>query len=429
MAENAAEPPARRRWPRLPGRPRRPRRPLLLLAAAVLLLAGAGVAIALGGGDEPGGEPESSAQSSSAGGDGGAEPVAVEPVAGLGEAEQVDQVLLTGIEGSSLDDELAEAVGEHGLGGILIDSGNWPGEGEGRRLIDDLREAAEDNDVPPLIATAQEGGPYRELEDLAPDRTALEVGDEGSPEEVTKWAAESAAALRDAGFNLNLFPVADVATLDSFLADRAFSDSAALVTELTAAAIRGCKQEDLACAPAHFPGLGAATADTDRVPAGVSLDAPTLSRRDLPPFEAAFEEGAPAVVVSLASYAAYGDTTPAALSPEIVTGLLRDRLGYRGVAITDDLSAGAIRGSYEPGEAAVMALRAGADLVQVSNPDEVDDVREAIAAALEDGELSPGRLAQAVERVLRLKRRAGLIDAGEERSGGDRAGGGSTSEP
>ncbi len=416
MAESAEDSPGRRFT-----RPRRPSRAVALVAAVVLVLAGAGLAIALGG-EGGGSNPDSSAGSSSTTeqADSRPAPAQVVPVSGLSASEQIDQVLLAGIDGSKVDEEIVEQVGEHQLGGILVESENWPDREAGVKVVDGLRETAEEaGDVPPLIVAAQEGGRYRSLADLPPDRTELEVGDEGSPEEVTKWASESAAALRESGFDLNLFPVADVASLDSPLADRAFSDSTPLTTELTAAALRGCEEEELACAPLHFPGLGAANQDPSQAPAGVSLDAASLGQRDLPPFEAAFEEGAPAVVLSLAFYAAYSGTTPAALSPEVATGLLRERLGFEGVAITDDLNAGAISGSYEVGEAAVLALKAGADLIQISDPGDVEEARDAIAKALERGDLRPGRLAEAVERVLELKRELGLI---EEPGGGSRSG-------
>ncbi len=168
--------------------------------------------------------------------------------------------------------------------------------------------------------------------------------------------------------------------------------------------MRGCRAEGLACAPLHFPGLGAASGDTDSGPATVSLDAASLERRDLAPFRAAFDAGAPAIVLSLAFYAAYDPVTPAALAEPVATGLLRDRLGFDGVAITDDLGAGAVRFGYSVGKAAVAALDAGADLLQIGAPEDAIGVREAIVDAVASGELDRDRLAQAAGRVLELKR-------------------------
>ena len=400
------------------GSRRRPSRRVLIGAGLiVVLLAAVGAALLSAGDDEvccaP--DPETTRET-------GPRPELEEvgEVEGLDASQQIDQVLLTGFEGAKVEDEVLEEVRDHQLGGILIAAENWEGVSAGRKLVAGLGKVARQaGDVPPLIATAQEGGSGRSLDDLPPEKTQTQIADEGDPDAVTKWSEQAAEALADAGFDLDLFPVADVATLDSPLADRVFSDSTGLVAELTADALEGCEAAELACAPAHFPGLGAAAGDTATAPAGVALDEAALRSRDLPPFEAAFKSGAPAVVLSLAFYSAIDGTTPAALSKPIATDLLRRDLGFKGVAITDDLSAGAIRGSYEPGEAAVRALDAGADLIQISDPGDVAPARRAIEEALADGELEADRLAEAVGRVVELKRGSGLIeDEGGEGGGG-----------
>jgi beta-N-acetylhexosaminidase len=116
----------------------------------------------------------------------------------------------------------------------------------------------------------------------------------------------------------------------------------------------------------------------------------------------------PAVVLSLAFYAAYDSVTPAALSEPVATGLLRDQLGFAGVAITDDLGAGAVRSGYSVPKAAVAALAAGSDLIRIDAPEDQSGVVDAIAAAVDSGELDETRLQQAAARVLELKRVRGL---------------------
>lgn len=323
----------------------------------------------------------------------------------------VDQVLLLGFDGTDgTAPFLAEARGRQ-LGGVLIRSENWFGIDQGRALVESVRTAGElGGPVPPLIVASQEGGPYRSFADLPPEQTELEIGDTGKAGAARNWAEETGEALREAGFDLNLFPVADVATLDAPIADRAFSDDPLIAAELTAAAVRGCIDAKLACAPLHFPGLGAASQDTTRGPATVSLDAAALSARDLEPFRAAFAVGAPAVVLSLAFYAAYDPVTPGALAEPVATGLLRDELGFEGVAIADDLGSGAVRFGYASGEAAVAAIAAGADMLEISSPRDQDEIREALIAAVGDGSLSRDRLFEAAGRVLELKRSQGLVE-------------------
>ena len=329
----------------------------------------------------------------------------------LSTQQLVDQVLLLGFEGADAGIPFFEELRTRQLGGVIVGSANWPGAEAGRELIAAMREAATlGGPIPPLFVAAQEGGAYRAYADLPPASTELEIADAGSIEGVERWATETSAALAEVGFDLNLFPVADVATLDSPIADRAFSDDAALAAQLTAAAVRGCRAGGIACAALHFPGLGAASNDTSRGPATVSLDRAGLAARDLEPFRAAFAERIPAVVLSLAFYAAYDPITPAALVEPIVTDLLRRQLGFEGVAITDDLGAGAVRSGYAPREAALAALRAGADLVQLGSPEDQDGVRDALIQAVADGELERERLVEAASRVIELKRTADLLD-------------------
>jgi beta-N-acetylhexosaminidase len=351
-------------------------------------------------------------------GDGAAEHVAArgisEPVRQLvGELEvgdRVDQVLLLGFEGTDADGPIADELSHHHLGGVLFGPQNWLNREQGTRLVGALRATAlRSQRVLPLIIAQQEGGPYRSLTDLEPAQSQLDVGFTASTTAAEAWAREAGEDLRAAGIDLNLFPVADVATIDSPLADRTFSDDPQVAAAMTAAAVRGCRQARIACAPLHFPGLGAASQDTDEGPATVSLDPASLAARDVEAFRAAFAERAPAVVLSLAYYAAYDPVTPGALTPGVTTELLRDELGFEGLAITDDLSAGAITATYPAAFAAVEALRAGADLIQISRPSDQRGVREALVEAVSSGQIPELRLDEAAGRVLELKLKLGLL--------------------
>ncbi|CAN5162066.1 hypothetical protein BH24ACT23_BH24ACT23_10370 [soil metagenome] len=330
------------------------------------------------------------------------------PAGGLSVAEQAEQVLLLGFEGTDSVSPFVQSLGQRQVGAVLIRTENWTGASTGTTLVDAIRKAGSGGDrVPPLIATAQEGGIYRSLGDLPPAERALDIGRDGSRDEARSWAADAAGALAEAGIKLDLFPIADVATLDSPLAGRAFSDDPATVAGLTAAALDGCKDAGIACAPAHFPGLGAASGDPASGPATISLDSQALAERDLVPFAAA-ARAAPAMVISLGLYAAYDAVVPAALTPQVSTSLLRGQLRFKGVAISGDLSSGAIEGIYQTDDAAVEALKAGIDLVQVSEPADQEGVAVAIERAVKAGELPPERLEEAVGRVLRLKRDLGI---------------------
>lgn len=327
-------------------------------------------------------------------------------IAAMSPEQKADAVLAAGFTDGGAAAKLA---GKAQLGGVFVGPAAWPGGRAGTQLVAQIAAAgAAGGRVPPLLITRQEGGPYNSLSDLPPAQRQIDVTDATLAE---SNALATGQALRAAGFHLNLAPVADVATLDSPIADRSFGDDPAVVSGLTAAAVKGCRASGLACAPSSFPGLGGASNDPAAGPATVSLDAASLESRDLAAFDAAFAQKVPAVVLSLAAYPAYDPVTPAALTEEVVDEVLRDQYGFEGVAITDDLSSGAIIAGIGVGPAAVDALAAGTDLILVSDPADATQARQALADAVRTGEVPAERVDEAVARVLILKRRLGVLPA------------------
>ena len=353
---------------------------------------------------------DSSDRASRSGGAADAKPQVARVESQLSLPEMVDQVMLIGFDGRSPSGRIRTELRSHQVGGVLVGPANWPGASAGQALTGGLRaDGLAGGRVAPLIVAQQEGGAYRSFGDLPPAQTQLEIAAPGSSGAVERWARETGAALRGHGFDLNLFPIADLSGATSPVRDRGFAADPQAAAALTAAAIRGCAAARIVCAPAHFPGLGDASQDTDQGPATVASDPQSLADRALPAFRAAFAAKADAVVLSLAFYAAYDPVTPAALAEPVATGLLRGELHFRGAAITDDLEAGAIRATMSVPEAAVEAIAAGSDMVQVSSARDVEAVRAALLHAVESGQVTHERLADAAARVLELKRRVGLL--------------------
>jgi beta-N-acetylhexosaminidase len=332
-------------------------------------------------------------------------------VRGLSTEEKVDQVLALGFDGTDSTSPIIEQLKERQIGAVFVSSENWLDAGQGGALVSEVKAAGSSGDrVPPLIIAAQEGGAGRAFGDLPPGRRAAAVGALGDPQLARRWARQMGEGLATAGIELDMAPVVDLASLGSPLAERSFGDDPNVNATMTLAAEIGCKEAGIACAPAHFPGNGSASGDTDLGPATVGLGSGLLLRRDLVPFNVAFQAGAPAVVLSHAFFAAYDPVTPASQTPAIVSGLLRRRLGFKGVAITDDLSAGAITALGSVRDAAVASLRAGADLLLIERAGATQEVtREALLRAVRDGTIPPARLDEAAGRVLELKRALGRL--------------------
>ena len=218
----------------------------------------------------------------------------------------------------------------------------------------------------------------------------------------------AAAALRGTGVRLGLVLSLDLSSRAGSEAGSAFSDDPAQVSGLAVAALAGARAARLPVAVGNFPGQGAASQDPIDGPASVGVTRDRLRERDLAPFRSVAAT-APVIVVSSALYNAYDPTTPAALLPEIVGGELRRRLGFRGVAMTDRLAGLAVVGGSSSGGAAVQALRAGIDLVWAGDEREAEAGRDAVLQALRERRLKPARVREALERVLELKRGAGLL--------------------
>jgi beta-N-acetylhexosaminidase len=352
----------------------------------------------------------SSGGAAQGGGASGAKPQVARVESQLTLPQMVDQVMLVGFDGTKSQGDIETELRSHQMGGVLVGPSNWPGAKAGAKLVGGLRaDGLAGSRVAPLIVAQQEGGSYRSFKDLPPVNTEFQIGTPGKPALVQQWAREAAASLRAEGFDLDLFPVADLTGPTSPVRDRGFSANPEAAAAFTAAAIRGCIEARMACAPSHFPGLGSASQDTDEGPATVATDTPGLLNNDILPFKAAFQAKAPAVVMSLAFYAAYDPVTPGALSDAVATGLLRNQLHYKGAAITDDLEAGAIRATESVPQAAVEAIAAGSDMVQVSAAKDVERVRQALMSAAQNGTIPQQRLADAAARVLELKRQVGLL--------------------
>ena len=325
--------------------------------------------------------------------------------------QKVDQVLALGFEGTDSSSPVFGELGRHQLGALYVGSGNWADSAQGAALVSELRSAGSAHGrIPPLLMTAQGGGADNALPDMPPAQSEPQVGARANPRDAQAWAKQGGEALRSAGIDLNIGIDADIGNPGGPAAGHAFSTNPLIVTSEAAGAMIGCREARIACAVEHFPGLGAASADTDLGPATVQEDATTLIANDVAPFHAAIRAGAAAVVLSHAFYAAFDPVRPASQTPSISEGLLRRSAGFRGVAITDDLATGAIKAVSNIPSAAVASLRGGADLILIESPGAAQDgARRAILAAVRGGALREDRLAEAAGRVVELKRKLGAL--------------------
>ena len=269
--------------------------------------------------------------------------------------------------------------------------------------------------APLLLMTDQEGGEVRRL----PGQPVLSEKQIGAKplaraKTLATQAGQGAAAnLRGVGMNVNLAPVLDVYRKAGDFDDqygRSYSRSPAVVSALGVNMIKALQAGGVAATAKHFPGLGAATANqnTDIRPITLGLSLATIRSVDEAPFQAAIGAGVKLVMLSWAVYPSI-QALPAGLSPKVVQGELRNRLRFTGVTITDALEAGALKGYGSTQNRALLAAKAGMDLVLASaqNVTQGQQVLGALAAAYSNGTLNRAAFLASVNRVdaLRLSRK------------------------
>lgn len=373
--------------------PERRRLATLAAAATIALVAG----IAAGAGDD-GNEAPSRATKA-------AEPPrqAVRKARGLSLAKQVGQTLVISFRGTSAPAYVRRALREGRAAGVILFRANAPDEATTRRLTDQLQRAGRGS---VLICADQEGGAIRILPWAPP---SVSQSRQSTPGEAAAQARAAAAGLRDAGVNVTLAPVADIAAgPGSVMQGRAFAGGVDAAGRAVAAAARTYRAERIGATLKHFPGLGAAGTNTDDRPVTISTSRAGLAARDLPPFQAGIDAGAQLVMAGHAVYSALDDRRIASQSPAILTRLLRGRMRFGGAVITDSLEADAVMRRSTVEVAALRSMAAGADLLLMTGPGSFPLVSRQILAGARRAERFRARVGEAAARVVALKRSLGL---------------------
>ncbi|ADO69422.1 beta-N-acetylhexosaminidase [Stigmatella aurantiaca] len=328
--------------------------------------------------------------------------------------DRIGQVMMVGFRGTVLDEEVESLVRGRRVGGVCLFKHNIHSARQVARLNDGLRRLLADH-IPPFVALDQEGGNVVRVSDQVvrlPGNMAL--GATRSTELAYAAGRAQGEDLRRLGFNMNLAPVLDVNLNphNPVIGIRSYGDSVSLVSEMGRAFARGQQEAGLVTVAKHFPGHGSTSTDSHEVlPVMRETREEVLTQME--PFRAVLQEGLDGLMTAhVAIPGLTGDSVPATLSPQVLEGLLRRDLGFDGLVLTDELEMEAIVQRYGVGRAAVLAMKAGADMVLVPwRPEKKTEVYEALLDAAHEGELPPERLEQAVRRILIAKLRRGLFEA------------------
>jgi beta-glucosidase-like glycosyl hydrolase len=321
--------------------------------------------------------------------------------------EAAGQVIVASYAGTS-PTTLRSLIESKHLGGVMLQGDATSKKKVTRKLTSAAASAGGGRDWPVMISVDQEGGTVARLRGMIPDMPGFMAAGASTDKDAVRDAyANQGWYVRDMGFNLNFAPDADVTVglSDPIIRTRSAGSDAPNVSATVDAALAGDATAGLATSIKHFPGHGSVEVDSHKDLPVQDSSIKQLEGRDLEPFAKAIDAGAPSVMVGHIALAEWGDS-PASLAPAAYA-YLRDKLGFTGVAITDALNMGAIVNEYEPGEASVAALKAGADVVLL--PANVDAALSGIVSAVTSGDLSRARLDEAAARsILMMRWQSGL---------------------
>lgn len=267
--------------------------------------------------------------------------------------------------------------------------------------------------IPLLISADLEFGTFQNIRrGTTPFPRQMGIGATHSIRDAAEAARLTAREARAMGFAWNFAPVADVNTNpeNPVIGVRAFGENPQHAAKLTVAQVRAYQRENVIASAKHFPGHGDTDVDSHLGLPTVSYDRETLEKVHLPPFQAAIDAGADSIMTAHVVVEAIDPELPATLSSKVLTGLLRNEMGYDGIIITDAMTMDAIDENWGIREATVKAVQAGADVIMATGSfeDQVETV-EAIRDAVRRGALSEKRVDDSVRRVLRVKWKYGLF--------------------
>ena len=317
--------------------------------------------------------------------------------------EKVGQMIMIGVYGTSVNDDIFYLLNRIHFGGLILFDRNLESVAQTKKLVDDISFAANQK-APLFVAIDEEGGRVargRHMFEVAPSQE--EIGLSGDTANATYWARHNAKILRSIGVNLNFAPVADVGSKDT----RSFGDNAQTVANFVDAAAQGYEAENFFYTLKHFPGIGKSKIDPHKAVSEIEDDKATLAAEDFLPFAKIIrghDNSKFMIMVGHLKYPALDPANSASLSPAIMTGLLRNEMGYSGVVVTDDLEMGAIKNNVELASLGVKMIQAGGDIALVChNYDSQQIVYDGIIDAVKRGEISMARIDESVRRILKMK--------------------------
>ena len=324
--------------------------------------------------------------------------------------EKVGQMMIVGIPGTGADSTALDMVRKYHVGGIILFDRNLSTPSQVTSLNSALQgENKKTSPAQLFICVDQEGGQVARMRSYLPVAPAAQtLGEEKSPLKAKEWAVKTAQGLKTMGFNVNFAPVADL----GFTNRRSYGTSSAKVTPFVTAAMEGYANEGIISSIKHFPGIGRAMVDPHNDSSAIKASKAEL-QEDFQPFQTIVgtrDNDTFMIMASHLIYPAY-DSRPASVSKVLLTDVLRNNWGYKGIIITDDMAMGGLANLYSSKEMGPLAVMAGADILLScsDNPAMTIDIYNSVVAGVKNGTIPLNRINESVERIYKTKYKMGLL--------------------
>lgn len=349
-----------------------------------------------------------------------------EPPAELTQEEKLNAIIDAAIEVMPLEDKVAglflvtpesitgvdkavkagdgtkDALNNWAVGGIIYDKKNIKSADQFSEMLTNTSLYSR---YPLFLGVEEEGGKNSTVAKagLADGvDSAKVIGETSDPANAYQAGGAVAGYLTTYGINLNLAPVADLNSEGGNVGERAFGSDCNMTASMVTSMSQGLEDNGVSACLKHFPGIGSCKGDVDAAPTAIDRTAEELRAEEFAVFKAGIDAGVDFVMVSNAAAPALtGDNTPCMMAEAVVTDILRNELGFNGVIVTDAMNRKAITEYYEASEAAILALKAGCDMILM--PENFEVAYEGVLAAVKDGTISEERINDSLRRIYKIK--------------------------
>lgn len=323
--------------------------------------------------------------------------------------EKIGQMIFPGISGTSPNEKMADLINKYKVGGIILNGGGLVSPEQTINYLNEVKSQNANNPIPILFGVDQEGGRISKLPgNLTKLPTNQTIGIRNDPSFSNQIGTILGKELKAFGFNIDFAPVLDVNSNPNnpVIGDRSFGNNPDIVSRLGIQTMKGIQSQNVISVIKHFPGHGDTSVDSHKELPVVNKSLKELESLELIPFKHAIEEGADVVMVGHILLPKLDASYPATMSKPIINGILREKLHFNGVIITDDMTMNAITNQHDIGQAAVQSVKAGSDIIMVAHDyDKIVSTIQALKAAVENGDIPVERIDESVSRILELKKK------------------------